>query len=118
MPLILGGRAIFLNINTMFYKKLSQAGSQPSATATATSLKNLIQTADSNITDADLAGIEIIELNPEGDIRYLVGAEPTTAKGMALLSGQTRVLEGVHPKDLYLIASATTKVNIQLGYAS
>ena len=100
----------------MYYKKLSQAGSQITVTTTATSLKDLIQTADSNITDAQLLDINLVELNPEGDIRYLVGSSPTTSKGMALLSGQTRVLEGVNPQDVYLIASDSVLTNIQIGY--
>lgn len=102
----------------MFYKKLSQAGSQITATTAAKSLKALIQTADPTITDEELLTIEIIELNPEGDIRYAVGALPTTSKDMLLSGGQTRVLEGVNPKDLYLIASGDTLVNIQIGFAS
>jgi hypothetical protein len=87
---------------------------QITVTDTATSLKDLILAEDSG---AEIpAGINAIELNTEGDIRYSTGGTPTTSTGMKLNAEETRILEGIDVHQLKLIASSSTLVNIEIGF--
>ncbi len=87
---------------------------QITATTTATTLKDLLDTANSSALD--LAGqINYIELNAEGDIRYAMGGTPTTTKGMKVNSEETRIITGVTLDQILIIAGSNTLINVEIG---
>lgn len=89
---------------------------QVTVTTTATSLKDLITTADWTITVPN--DCNYIVLNAEWDVRYSSCWTPTTSIGMKLASWETLIKEWVSPNTIKLIASGSTKVNVELWRVS
>ena len=96
---------------------------QVTATVTATSLFDLINTARvsalgsvANYSKLPTA-IDHIEIDSEGTIRFtLDGSTPTT--GVGLRVGATTgilVYEGVNLKDFIIVAGGNVAVNVQIG---
>jgi len=95
----------------------SAAGSQITVTDTATSLKSLIKTADTALSDGLFDNVNYIILQAEdGDIRYSSTITPTTTVGQQLLQGQTVQLNA-NPSLLKLIrdGGANVKVNVEIA---
>ena len=91
---------------------------QVTATATATSVRDLIDTAlGSKVDYSKFPFINHIEINPEALIRYTLDRGTiTTTTGMKAIADSYYVFEGSTLDDVLLIAaSGTVKVNIQVG---
>lgn len=90
---------------------------QITVTNTATSIKDLIQTADADFTDAMFKGtnaIDYIEIQPEGSISIANGATPTSTKGTIVYKATIFPIQGVDARNLKMIrvGAADVKVNI------
>ena len=98
------------------YVGLKAAAAQVSATTTATSLKDLLQTADSSLTDEMLRSISYVRLDAEGAVRWNIGGNPTSSVGQRLQDNTPEEFVGVHPEDIILIVAASTvAVNVLIG---
>ena len=93
----------------------SNAALQVTVTSTATSLKDLLDTANGSPLRVE-ADVDSIELNAEGAIRYSVSGTPTTAIWQILASAWNKTIEGVNVANVMMIASGDTLVNVDLGY--
>lgn len=104
------------NKNIMVRYKTSNAALQVTVTSTATSLADLMDTAngDQLYLNTDVNAIEICT---EGDIRYSGSGTPTASIGMILETKDTRIIRGVHPSQLLLIASGDTLCNVDIWFA-
>lgn len=94
--------------------KTSDNAVQITVTTTATTLKNLLDTANGSALDLS-SNVNAIELNAEGTIRYSTAGTPTTSKGMKINTDETRILSGINLTDIRLIASSNTLVNVEVG---
>ena len=90
---------------------------QVTGTTTATSLRDLMNTATAGAWDlAANAGVDYIILNPEGTIRYTIGGQtPTAAIGME--GTNLEHYEILSNLDDVIIINAA-KINITVGYSS
>lgn len=87
-------------------------------TATATSLKSLINAAVGSTVDYSKAiSINHVELTPEVTVRCtLDGSSPTASTGPLLNANSLYVYEGATLDQIILISTTTTsKVGIQIG---
>jgi hypothetical protein len=99
----------------MIRQKTSDSAIQVTVTSTATSLKDLLDTANGSALEFP-EEVNAIELNAEGDVRYSTAGTPTISKGMKLNSGETRILRGTTLNQIKMIASSNTLVNVEIGY--
>ena len=107
--------ASFFNLLKMIRSKTSDAALQIVVTTTATSLKDLLDTANSGALNLR-TNLDAVLLNAEdGDIRISASGVPSLTKGLIIAQGQTRIEEGVNFADFFLIASVNTKVNVDIG---
>ena len=86
-------------------------------TTTATKLYDLMDTAstlENAQTYYDQAGANAVMISVEsGDIRYLIGTDPTANDGILIYTGTTWYLPGIELNQLRLIAfDDTTKVTV------
>lgn len=98
----------------MLTKKLpNAAATRLTVTTTATSLSDLIATAGGEVFN--LAGLDAIDLIPDGAIRILAdGNTPTTTEGLLIIS--FRSLRGIDLTKLILISlTGNVEVDIQVG---
>ena len=97
--------------------KTSDAALQVTVTSTATSLADLMDTANSDQLNLP-SSVNAIEINTEWNIRYSACGTPTTSVWMQLETNQTRIITGVHPRDLKLIASTNTACNVEVWFTT
>ena len=99
----------------MIRSKTSDAALQIVVTTTATSLKDLLDTANGGALDLP-TNLDAVLLNAEtGDIRISASGVPSITKGLIIAQGQTRIEEGINFSDFFLIASVNTNVNVDIG---
>jgi hypothetical protein len=89
---------------------------QVTATTTASTLKDLINTAKGSVVDySKMPDINHIEINPEGAVRFTVdGADPTSSTGLKGATDSYYVFDGV-TLDQFKLYGSNIKVNIQIG---
>lgn len=95
-------------------KTLGATGMQITVTATATSLKDLIQTADATVADSFFNEINYVVLQPlDGNIRYSDIGTPTGTNGSLLFETVKEPIEA-DPRKLKLIRKSTETGNISV----
>lgn len=92
--------------------KHSTAAIQITVTATATSLYDLMVTADAGVATF-LPKASISYINPEGDVRVSTNATPTASTGLKIKADTVFKYTG-DPKQLIMIASSNTAVNVEV----
>ena len=97
------------------YIGLKAGALQVTVTTTATSLRDLLQTADATLTDAMLRHAQYIRLDAEGAVRWGVGGDPTASVGQRLQNNTPEEFYGITPDEMILIASGNTSVNVLIG---
>lgn len=90
---------------------------QITVTATATSLKDLIQTADVSFTDAMFKGtnaVDFVELQPVGNISISNESTPTATVGTIIYKATIMPVSGVDARKLKMIRIGTSDIKVNI----
>ena len=90
---------------------------QITVTSTATSIKDLIQTADADFTDAMFKGtnaIDFIEIQPVGNISISNNSTPTATVGTIIYKATIFAIQGIDARKLKMIRIGTSDVKVNI----